>query len=97
MAPDWVPDHLDMYQVHIWLAEQAGADVVLDHVHSGAAHRGVGDLELGCSGAGVVVDRDDQAHIHQRHRDFGILHFAEGCPESIRGVNFGLVAPHLGR
>src|SRR5262249_53890920 len=77
-----VPDHFDVDALDTWHAQQARADVVLDHVHRRAAHRGIRDAQAGRASSRVVVDRDDQPHVDGRHRDLGVLDILERAREA---------------
>ena len=53
--------------------EQRRADVVLDEVHRGAAHRGERELAGRPRARPPRSERDDQAHADDRDRDLGIF------------------------
>ncbi len=78
-VPWRVPHDFELYVVHVWLLHQAGANVVENHVHGGAAHRRESNLNLRATI--FLFDAIDQAHIDDAHWEFGIVRLCERAPE----------------
>src|SRR6266540_3862360 len=80
-SPDRVPHDLDLDRVDARLPEQKFPNVVLDHAHRRAAHRGVGDLQVRGAVGRDVADRHDQTHVDEGDGYLGVLDMAQGTPD----------------